>query len=340
MTLFVAHGPTTGLIRLAPVFVGVALLSSCGQADPLSVPTAARSSTSTASGSDDASAPSGEATPSASPSPHPSGRFVFTWDVPVKEGVGTDFLASSASDATDLHVIADCEYECHHRDGAWSPDGKQVAFTQEFNESPRQLVIARADGSKQRVLYVGDGPTFSPTWSPDGRQVAFIASSWPERADDWTSDVYVIDRDGSGLTQVTRSPDYEADLDWSADGLLAFRRSPDRSTEDAYAIWTMNVDGSGLRQLTADGETGEAPDWAPSGDRLAFVRDGAVWTMSAEGTEVTRLAEGHSPVWAQDESVIAFVGPDGAILTISPSGGEPFRIGSPVTKGSISALDW
>jgi Tol biopolymer transport system component len=236
-------------------------------------------------------------------------------------------------------VIADCNYECHHRDAAWSPDGTHLLFTREFDQSPSQLVIVDADGRKPVVLRTGE--VSAPTWSPDGRRVAFISSSWPKGADDWVSDVFVVDRDGSGLTQITGTPDDEGDLDWSASGLLAFRRTSDPSTDETYEIWTMLPDGSQLRRLTGEGQPGAAPDWAPGGDALTFVRDGAVWTMSAAGTEATQLATGHSPVWAPDGSVIAYISADdGAIHTISPTGTGDVRIGSPITRGSISALDW
>ena len=329
-------GPTRSTRFLIVAVVGGCLVSSCGR------PTAPSASTSGGPSAGDASAggPSAStvAPTSSAPSPDRNGRFVFTWNVPVPEEVSTDFLASSAPDATDLRVIADCNYECHHRDGAWSPDGTHLLFTQEFDQSPSQLVIVNADGRKPVVLRTGD--VSSPTWSPDGRRVAFISSSWPKGADDWVSDVFVVDRDGSGLTQITRTPEDEADLAWSDTGSLAFRRSRDRSDAETYEVWTMLPDGSNLRRLTAEGQQGAAPDWAPGGDRLAFVRDGAVWTMSAAGTDATQLAGGHSPTWAPDGSVIAYIADDGAIHTISPTGTGDVRIGSPITKGSMSALDW
>jgi len=74
----------------------------------------------------------------------------------------------------------------------WSPDGTHIAFTQS------ELYVMHSDGSN--VVQLTDelfiGP--SPTWSPDGSQIAFSMDH----------DIYVINVDGSGLTQLTgKSPD-------------------------------------------------------------------------------------------------------------------------------------
>jgi Tol biopolymer transport system component len=65
-----------------------------------------------------------------------------------------------------------------------------------------------------------------------------------------------------------------------------------------------------------------------------------IWTKDGSGNE-SLIASGHSPTWAPDGSVIAFVSEaDGAIHTVRPSGGDDTLIGSPVEEGEISELDW
>ena len=57
------------------------------------------------------------------------------------------------------------------QDGAWSPDGKFIAYS-----NGNSLFTAKADGADVRkVITVGDtGFVFGPVWSPDGNQLRFM----------------------------------------------------------------------------------------------------------------------------------------------------------------------
>jgi len=78
------------------------------------------------------------------------------------------------------------------------------------------VYVVNADGSRQPT-----GLTFTrrlrnrapraalPAWSPDGRLIAFLSSS------DGNYDIYVMNADGSGQTNVTRSPADEFWFAWS-----------------------------------------------------------------------------------------------------------------------------
>lgn len=50
----------------------------------------------------------------------------------------------------------------------------------------------------------GAGWAHSPAWSPDAGQVVFVSGSDPSHTD---GDLYVINRDGTGLQQLTSTPD-------------------------------------------------------------------------------------------------------------------------------------
>lgn len=69
---------------------------------------------------------------------------------------------------------------------------------------------------------------------------------------------------------------------------------------------------------------GTDPDWSPNGRKIAFVRNGNLFTVRADGTDVTRVTAGASaPAWSPDGTKIAFarygdlwtVRPDGNLLT-------------------------
>jgi D-alanyl-D-alanine carboxypeptidase len=106
---------------------------------------------------------------------------------------------------------------------AWSPDGRTIVFESRGvsgggGHSWRRFAVAvvNANGSGQpRALSVGEpvkdrtprAPR--PLWSPDGRMIAYLGRRHG------TYDVYVMNADGSGLTNVTQSRANESSFAWS-----------------------------------------------------------------------------------------------------------------------------
>ena len=195
-------------------------------------------------------------------------------------------------------------------DPAWSPNGQKIAFTSERDSVEEQtrveIYVMNADGSS--VVRVTDNNAVvdsQPAWSPDGTKIAFTTQR------DGNDEVYVMNADGSGQTNLSNNAADDSEAAWSPDGQkIAFRSGRDGNAE----VYVMNADGSGQTNLTNNPAPDSQPNWSPDSGKLAFTtsRDGnlEIYAMNANGTGPTRLtndaASDFEPAWSPDGAKIAF----------------------------------
>jgi TolB protein len=156
-------------------------------------------------------------------------------------------------------------------DPAWSPDGTKIAFSRNADGIPR-IVVMDADGSNVATLTdPGRGADSSPDWSPDGTKIAFTRTL-NQNSYGGAHDIYVVNVDGTGLTQFTTKRGDDAAPSWSPDGTeIAFTSNraheyPDPRHMDLYV---MNSNGTNETRITFDANLGYSPtgfggpDWRP-----------------------------------------------------------------------------
>ncbi len=105
-------------------------------------------------------------------------------------------------------------------------------------------------------------------------------------------DIYAINPNGTGSTQLTTNPATDTRPAWSPDGTkIAFVSFRDGNAE----IYVMNANGTNQTRLTNDPAGEGRPSWSPDGQTIAFhsnrTGDFEIWVMNADGTNPTRVTD-------------------------------------------------
>ncbi len=198
-----------------------------------------------------------------------------------------------------------------NREPAWSPDGTKIAFVSSRgaeNSKKVQLYIIRTDSILPPVLVTDHAPVESVCWSPDGSMLAFSVSRCCMGN---ISDIFILNSDGTGVRNLTNTPEVDSEPAWSPDGSRIAYVSLDKGNKE---IWVRNIDGSNPVRLTDNPALDDSPCWSPDGTRIVFSsdRDGAfdICLMNADGSAVTNLTHDllidTKPCWSPDGSRIAF----------------------------------
>jgi TolB protein len=152
---------------------------------------------------------------------------------------GKIFTVTTDGSATLTKLSHKGDDECYPD---WSPDGTTIVFNSFPTSGSLEIWTMDADGNNRAKI--GEGVT--PSWSPDGTQIVFTKATTKRY------DVFVMDANGSGVTQVTSTAKrWEFDPVFSPDGTdIAFSRTIGRHPYGTEDIWTITLSGGSLTQLT------------------------------------------------------------------------------------------
>jgi tricorn protease len=206
--------------------------------------------------------------------------------------------------------------------GAYSPDGKQIAFVRGFTDISRRyyqgssnydLYVIPARGGVPKRLTRTPWNERNPVWSKDGKAIFCLAEK------DGSYNVFKVPLEGGAAEQLSRMKGSDArDLQFS-------RGTGDFVFVKDFTLWRIAV-GTGklirvpvqirsdtkgwTREKRTLTDGAENPSWSADGTKIAFSLNGDIWIMPSSGGKARRITSGPGidqwPKWSPDGSQIAF----------------------------------
>ncbi len=252
------------------------------------------------------------------------------------------------ADGGNVRQITNCVGYCEDRSPAWSPDGGRIALTDSSEENAGILAV-NPDGTNPQYNTYG----LKPKWSPDGTKIIFYDTEYSGIA----SQIWVMNRNGSGLAQLTNNSPNNFHPDWQP---LVITVS---NIEELYAAINNSANAGsqivlapGVYMLSVNDPNGVAH---PNGGRLEFQENmslqgvvgdrGAVvidamnlpassYTTPITNTGAIRMGKGANAVeWLTVRNAVN--GGGGIIIHLSSPGTAHSRIAHIVSTGNPRGID-
>jgi Tol biopolymer transport system component len=170
-----------------------------------------------------------------------------------RNGVNQIFLQTlDDSDAVQLTTGAE-----QKDDPAFTADGESIVYWRITGKVRQifELNVAAPKEPGRRIVGPDNGPANDPMPSPDGKTLLYTREA---DAKVTTSDIWLINMDGTGARRLTSDPAREMDATWSPDGtwFAYVRGAYERPT-----VVAMRPDGTGETLLTKPGQREGHPCW-------------------------------------------------------------------------------
>jgi Tol biopolymer transport system component/DNA-binding winged helix-turn-helix (wHTH) protein len=210
----------------------------------------------------------------------------------------------------------------------WSPDGQWLAFQRIDLAFVQQVFVVEADGGTPRLSASASRlPGFS--WIEDSSGLVYSSSAGSSVLYPPTTNLRLVQRDGSGDRQLTFGDVSYAHPDVLATGSVAVSRTRIQSD-----LWRFPVDGSPLENTRAalriTRQTGQVQtaSVSPDGTQIAYLSDsgghGNVWITSTDGSSARQVTVERDPavsigvpIWSSTSDQIAFIRSFGGVTGLA-----------------------
>nr|MBA3656851.1 TolB family protein [Gemmatimonadaceae bacterium] len=206
--------------------------------------------------------------------------------------------------------------------GAWSPDGKLMAFNSD-RRGEMNIWIRKLESGVERQLTTGTGGDYQANWSPNQATVAFF-SARAGNSDIWTADVAT-----GKLTQLTQDRAMDTNPFYSPDGKQIAFMSDRLGRLEA---WVMSADGSNQRSVSDLRAGGHFIRWTDDGEYFLFRAESGtqVQTMKVRvgdgiAERLRDVASGAHMSWSPKRDLIMDVRGHRTLLAY-PLAGEPVKV--------------
>jgi eukaryotic-like serine/threonine-protein kinase len=212
-----------------------------------------------------------------------------------------------------------------YRNAHLSPDGKQVAVSDQGSGSSGIWVYDIPRGTMMRLTYAADN---YPLWTPDGKRIAYMEGLNRTFAIKWKP------ADGSGPeeTLVGSQNFVQVPTSWSPDGKFLAYTSTGGGADWAVRVWPLEGNHE-PQEFAKTGSLRGAARFSPNGRWIAYASNesgrpevyvepfpgpGGKWQISTEG--------GQWPVWAHDGRELFYL-----------NGSKIISVGVTIQPGFISS---
>ena len=256
----------------------------------------------------------------------PDGKQIaFSASSFTKEGAVVQDIRVMNSDGTNIRVVAaPADPKVSYGFPAWSPDGKELYFTQSFSVPPSTQhdevdKVAVTGGALNKVM----DDAREATISPDGKRIAFSVLDYQT----YSAALWIANIDGSGRKQLLSSgvfaalygprfsPDMQA-IVFAESGPAnkklpgAYAYAP-QVEEDSCAVklvffcfaegaeahglpwdlWQVNLDGTKFERLTNLGMDSPVPAWSADGKQLAWYDATGIYILDVGTKKIYQVSD-------------------------------------------------